>query len=69
MVLKIGEPQALSLLGEVVEIFEKEGEKQARISVLTLNIIDVSGESLKDAHLGDRVRMDAQLAIEKIEPE
>ncbi len=69
MVLKVGVPEKLCLQGEVVEIFEKEGERQARISVLTLNIIDVSGESLREAHLGDRVQIDAQLILERIEPE
>jgi hypothetical protein len=69
MVLEEGVPQTLSLQGEVVEILEKQGQRLARISVLSRNIIDVTGESIRDAHLGDRVLIDAQVTIECIKPE
>ena len=69
MVLEEGVPQILSLQGEVVEIFEKDGQRLARVSVLSRNIIDVAGESIREAHLGDRILIDAQVTIESIKPE
>ncbi len=69
MVLEQGVTQALSLQGEVVEILEKQGKRMARISVLSWNIIDVAGESIHEAHLGDRVCIKGQVTIECIQPE
>ncbi len=69
MVLEEGKSQALSLQGEVVEILERQGQRLARISVLPQNIIDVTGESIREAHLGDRVLIDAQVTIECVKPE
>ncbi len=69
MVLEEGKSQMLSLQGEVVEILEKQGQRLARISVLSQNIIDVSGESIREAHLGDRVLIDAQVTIECVKSE
>jgi predicted phosphatase len=69
MVLEEGKSKALSLKGEVVEILEKEGERLARISVFSWNIIDVAGESIREAHLGDRVSIDAHVTIRCVKPE
>ncbi len=69
MVLEEGKSQTLSLHGEVVEIFERQGQRLARISVLSQNILDVTGESIRDAHLGDRVLIDAQVTVECVKSE
>ncbi len=69
MVLEEGKSKSLSLQGEVVEILEKQGQRLARISVLSWNIIDVVGDNIREAHLGDRVLIDAQVTIKGIRPE
>ncbi len=69
MVLEEGKSKTLSLKGEVVEILEDHGQRLARISVLSSSIIDIASDSIREAHLGDRVQIDARVTIECIRPE
>jgi len=49
--------QALSLQGEVIEIFERDGCRHARVRLASPTFVDVPIERLGDLHLGDRVRL------------
>ncbi len=69
VVLEEGKSKTLSLKGEVVEILEDHGQRLARISVSSSSMIDITGDSIREVHLGDRVQIDAQVIIECIRPE
>lgn len=58
--------QSLSFCGEVVEICERDGHRVAKIMLETHNILDVAAESIEDAHLGDKVVINASLTIRSI---
>ena len=53
------------LLGEVVEAFDRDGKRLAKISLRSI-CIDVPLDSLYDAHLGDPVAIDAGITIYKL---
>ena len=53
--------QTLSLQGEVVEIFERDGRRHARVRLESPTFVDVPVEGLGDLHLGDRVRVGGSL--------
>ncbi len=69
MVFEPGKNQPLSLRGEVVEIFEKQGQRYAKITINSRNILDVPAGSIEEAHLGDHVIIDASVTIERVKPE
>ena len=56
----------VSMEGEIVEIFERDGRRFARI-VLTPHVVcEVAAEDFGDAHLGDRVVVNGQVSIEQV---
>ena len=67
----IGTPHKVSLSGQVIETFEKEGKSIAKISVkpfqleVPLDVLD--SPQLDIAHLGDAVLLEATIHVEKIE--
>ena len=69
MVLEPGKPQSLFFRGEVVEIFEREGHRLAKIMLESHDILDIAAESMEDAHLGDRVVIAASVTIRSIPPD
>jgi hypothetical protein len=69
MVLETGKPQPLTFRGEVVEIFEKQGLRFAKIKFEPFSVLDVAAECFEEAHLGDGVVIDARITIDKIKPE
>jgi hypothetical protein len=66
MVLEPEKPQSLFFRGEVVEICEREGHRLTKIKLDSHDILDIAAESLEDAHLGDKVVIDATLTIKGI---
>ena len=61
--------QTLSLQGEVIEIFERDGRRHARVRLESATFVDVSIESLGDLHLGDRVLVGGALDVEGVREE
>ncbi len=57
----------VTLTGEVVEVLEKEGEPLAKIMFKTCHIY-VPMDAILDAHLGDTVTIEADIAVRKVEP-
>jgi hypothetical protein len=68
-VIEPGQTHLLSLPGEVVEIFEKEGHCLTKIALRHSNLLDIAAENLQDAHLGDRVIIEARITIDQIRPQ
>lgn len=56
--------QPLSLEGEVVEIFEHEGQTLACLLIAPRVVIDVSDGGLEEVHLGDRVVLRGAMRVE-----
>jgi hypothetical protein len=69
MVIEPGQTHLLSLPGEVVEIYEREGHCLTKIALKHSNLLDFTAENLQYAHLGDRVVIDARITIERIRPQ
>jgi hypothetical protein len=57
---------ALSLKGEVVEIFEQGGQRLAKIVLEARSVLDVAVANAQDVHLGDRVVIDGALTVGRI---
>ncbi len=55
-----------SAQGEIVEIFEREGRRFARILLAPHVVCDVAAEGCADAHLGDRVLVTGRISIEQV---
>ncbi len=55
-----------SVEGEIVEIFEREGRRFARILLTPRIVCDVAADDCTDAHLGDRVLVTGRIAIEQV---
>ncbi len=56
----------LSFEGEIVEIFERGGQRVARIVLAPPMVCEVSAADLADAHLGDRVIVNGRVTIEHV---
>ena len=69
MTAKSGASQRICLRGEVVEISERDGRRLMKITVEPHNLVDVVAETLEHTHLGDRVRVEAQVRIERVGPD
>jgi hypothetical protein len=57
---------ALSLKGEVVEIFEEGGQRLAKIVLEARSVLEVAVTNPQDVHLGDRVVIDGALTVGRI---
>jgi len=66
MVIEPGQTHLLSLPGEVVEIIERGGHCLTKIALKHSNLLDITAENLQDAHLGDRVIIEAKITIDRI---
>jgi hypothetical protein len=60
--------QKLTLCGEVVEILETERICLAKISVEPCNVLSVIAPDFGEAHLGDRVTIDARIIVDRVQP-
>ncbi len=56
----------VSMEGEIVEIFEREGRRLARIVLMPQIVCEVTAEDFGDAHLGDRVVVEGHVTIEEV---
>ncbi len=56
----------VSMEGEIVEIFEREGRRLARIVLTPQIVCEVTAQDFGDAHLGDRVVVKGHVAIEQV---
>jgi hypothetical protein len=61
-----GAGQALSLEGEVVEIFEKGGQRLAKIMLKPRTVLDVAAGGIFEVHLGDRVVITGLLTVDGV---
>lgn len=67
MMIELAKTRKLSFQGEVVEIFERGGQRLAKISILP-TFMEVDVEGIRDAHLGDTVSIEVRLRVEDITP-
>ncbi len=58
--------QPLSFEGEVVEIFEKAGQRLAKIMLRPRTVLDVGAADIVDVHLGDRVVISGLLVVDSV---
>lgn len=66
MTFEPGKPEAIVLLGEIVGILEERERRRARIAVRPDPLLEIRARGLEDAHLGDLVRIDAEVVIRAI---
>lgn len=58
----------LNLTGEVIEIYEKDGKKIAKVFFQSL-CLEVSIDSIKDVHLSDKLNLETRFIIDNAEKE
>lgn len=58
----------LNLTGEVIEIYEKDGKKIAKVFFQSL-CLEVSIDSIKDVHLSDKLNLEIRFIIDNAEKE
>jgi hypothetical protein len=56
----------LTFSGEVVETFEREGKRIAKVSLKSCHI-DVPIDAIPDVHLGDTLFLEADVAVQHVE--
>ncbi len=56
----------ITVEGEIVEIFTREGQRLARIVVNPQVVCEVAADEFADAHLGDRVVVKGRVTIEQV---
>jgi len=64
-VSSMNQKENLSLSGEVVEIYEKDGFKLAKIRY-NIGFIEIPINDLQDAHLNDKIIINSSIKIESI---
>ena len=60
--------QRLSLLGEVVETFERKGQKLAKVSLKSW-FVEMAIEPTEELHLGDSIAVEVCVTGRKVVPE
>lgn len=60
--------QKLSLLGEVVETFERKGQKLAKVSLKSWSV-EMAIEPAEELHLGDSIAIEVCVTGRKVVPE
>jgi hypothetical protein len=55
--------QSLLLEGQVVELFERAGERRARIVLRLPAFLDIAAGAMSDIHLGDQVVVDGSITV------
>lgn len=58
--------ELVSMEGEIVEIFERDGRRFARIVLTPQVVCEVAAEGFADAHLGDRVVATGHVTLEHV---
>ena len=59
-------PQTLFLTGEVAEILDQGAERRVKVALGGPGIVDVVVPSSQELRLGDRVRIDAHMKVERV---
>jgi hypothetical protein len=65
MAARSSEMQTFSLEGEVVELFEHQGQRLAKVVFTAPVVLDLPDEEADRLHLGDRVVVHGWMGIEK----
>jgi hypothetical protein len=60
------QPSAVSLEGEVVQIFETGGVSSFRLVLHHLSMFDLGSGLVADLHLGDRIAIDGVLRVDAV---
>ncbi len=58
--------ELVAMEGDIVEIFERDGLRCARIVLRPQIVCEVRAEDLRDAHLGDRVVVKGHVTVEQV---
>jgi len=58
----------ISLVGEIVGVYENQGERFAKIRY-DPGYVDIALQEVQDVYLGDKVIVDSDLKIKKISPQ
>jgi hypothetical protein len=61
----MNQKENLSLTGEVVEIYEKDGKRVAKIR-FNPGFVEVPIDDLHDTHLNDKITINSKIKIERI---
>lgn len=61
----MNQKENLSLTGEVVEIYEKDGQKVAKIR-FNPGFVEIPIDDLRDTHLNDKITINSKIKIERI---
>ena len=61
----MNQKENLSLTGEVVEIYEKDGKRVAKIR-FNPGFVEVPIDELRDTHLNDKITINSKIKIERI---
>ena len=61
-----GQPSAISLEGEVVQISERGGASSLRLVLRHLTVFDLASGLVAGFHLGDRIALDGILRVEAV---
>jgi hypothetical protein len=61
------QPRTVQLIGEVVEILEKDGRTHAQVA-LKSGYVEVCTDALGETHLGDQILVEAGVSIRGIQP-
>ncbi len=57
----------IQIIGEVVEIFDEQGKRAVKIHVEP-HFVDVLLQNGDEVYLGDKVVIDAEIAVNKVSP-
>jgi hypothetical protein len=66
MTTRLDQPHLQPAIGEVVEVYQKAGVAMAKIA-LRLCHIEVPMDLLDEAHLGDKILLEADVSLNRIE--
>ncbi len=61
-----GQPSAVSLEGEIVQIIETGGVSSFRLILHYLSVFDLAPGLVTDLHLGDRIAIDGVLRVDAV---
>lgn len=56
---------SLEFSGEVIETFERDGKRVAKVSLTSCHI-DVPIDSIPDVHLGDTLVLEADITVQQV---
>ena len=69
MVTQQGQGQSISLQGQVIEVVENQGRLWMKIALARQGVIDLVLPTAWSVGLGDRVRVDAHIQVDRVKPD